>query len=216
MSVVEIFYRKLNQFDIDIKDWKLDESGITALWGPSGSGKTTIIKGLLGLDGQSQVQWLFEGVDLAKISMSQRRLGVVFQDLSLFPHLTAKGNILFPVKKKEHIHWEEDFNNLVDTLEIKPILDWPVHQLSGGEKQRVALARALICRPRMLLLDEPFSSLDEVVRGTARQMLKVLNKEFSCPMLLVTHDRQDVRDLAHKVSYIESGKIVKESSAQDF
>jgi ABC-type Fe3+/spermidine/putrescine transport system ATPase subunit len=215
MSVVEVFYRELSDFNVDIRDWKISDSGITALWGPSGAGKTTIIKGLLGLDPKCKVVWKLNNIDIAKVPLGKRRLGVVFQDLALFNHLKAEENILFPVNKKIHQHWQEDFEMLVNELGLMRILDRPVHQLSGGEKQRVALARALINRPEMLLLDEPFSSLDESVRGAAREVVKKLNKKFSCPMLLVTHDRQDVQVLADKVSYIDAGKIVKETSSAE-
>jgi len=216
MSVVEVFYREFGHFNVDIKDWSLNESGITALWGPSGSGKSTIVKGLLGLDPQCKVIWNFSGENIALKSPGERKLGVVFQDLALFPHLSAQDNILFPVNKNKHPHWQEDFQLLVEQLDMERRLSWPIHRLSGGEQQRVALARALINRPQMLLLDEPFSSLDESLRGSARDMIKKLNQKFSCPMLLITHDRQDVRALADKVSYIEMGKITKESTSAEF
>ena len=207
MSVIEVFHRKLRTFNINIENWELCPKGITALWGPSGSGKSTILKGLTGLDPKSQVVWKWGDQDLAQIPIGQRRLGVLFQDLALFPHLSVKDNILFPVQKNIHTQWKKDFQHLCECLEISHLLKHSVHQLSGGEAQRVALTRALILRPRMLLLDEPFASLDEHLRDSARQMVKVLNHEWSCPILLITHDREDVKHLAHKVSYLSQGRI---------
>ncbi len=210
MSVVEKFHRNFEEFSIDIKDWVLLDQGMTVLWGPSGAGKTSILNGLLGLDPKAQVRWIFKGVDLGSQPPAQKNLGVVFQDFCLFPHMSVEKNILFPVNPKIHQHWKQDFEFLVESLEIKSLLKSSVQKISGGEKQRVALARALIYRPQMLLLDEPFSALDESLRAKARKMLKEVCGKIGCPALLITHDREDVKDLAHKVTYIEQGKIIKD------
>lgn len=213
MSVVKVFYREFDDFKVDIRNWNLDDKGITALWGPSGSGKTTVVKGLLGLDASVKLEWLFGDLDIAKLPVGERKLGVVFQDLALFPHLSARGNILFPVNRKKKEEWKATFEHLVEQLKIGSVLKRPVYQLSGGEAQRVALARALILKPRMLLLDEPFSSLDEELREQGRKLLKSLNEELSCPMLLITHDRQDVKSLAHQVAHMEQGQILKQTTS---
>jgi ABC-type Fe3+/spermidine/putrescine transport system ATPase subunit len=212
MSVVKKLFRKLNHFEIDIKDWQIPDQGITVLWGPSGSGKTTVVNSLIGLDSQAQVSWFFKDQDLAQVPTSQRGLSVVFQDLGLFPHMTARENILFPVVKKKHPHWQKDFDFLVTSLELEACLKQKTPSLSGGEQQRVALARALIYRPQMLFLDEAFSSLDESLRQQARQVLKKLITELQCPVLLITHDRQDVLELADRVCEIEKGRLVREGS----
>lgn len=216
MSVVEKFYRDLGLFVIDIVDWRLCETGITALWGPSGAGKSTIINGLFGFDPQAEVRWIFKGEDLAQLLPRERRLGVVSQDPALFPHMTVKENILFPVNKKQQPDWKQDFEFLVEELEIAPILNSTASRLSGGEQQRVALARAFIYRPQMLLLDEPFSSLDDGVRGRVRRMVSTLSKRFDCPGLLVTHDRHDVFELADQVTEIAHGNIVRQGSIDAF
>lgn len=213
MSVVEKLYRDFGVFAVDIKDWEIPDQGITVLWGPSGSGKTTVLNTLIGFEKKALLKWQWGGQDLGSLPVEQRGLGVVFQDLGLFPHLTAKQNIMFPVDKSKNPEWEKDFQWLTETLEIAKRLDSPVHQLSGGEKQRVAIARALIYRPKMLLMDEPFSSLDDYLREKARGMVAQISEHLKCPVLLVTHDRKDVESLAHRVFQMEKGKIVKVSNS---
>ena len=136
MPVVENFYRPLNDFSISIKNWEIPENGITFLWGPSGSGKSTIIKGLLGLDEKARVKWFLKNQEVNRMRPSERGLGVVFQDLGLFPHMNAGDNILFPVNKKIHRHWREDFDHLVESLELKPLLSRSVQKLSRGRKTK--------------------------------------------------------------------------------
>ncbi len=213
MSVVQKLNRKFSDFDIEIKDWELPDQGVTVLWGPSGSGKTTVLRTLLGLEPDSQLCWKWNDIDLGKLPAEKRQLGVVFQDLALFPHLTAQQNILFPVVKKQHPHWQEDLDRLVSTLGLQARLNSPVHQMSGGEKQRVALARALIYRPKMLLLDEPFSSLDETLRETSQKMVKQISEQLDCPVLLVTHDREVVKNMADRVCQMQQGRLVQVSKS---
>lgn len=213
MSVVETLHRKLNHFTVNLANWEIPNKGVTVLWGPSGSGKTTILNSLLGIDQEAEVVWRWDQELISSMNSGQRNLGVVFQDPGLFPHLSVKKNIMFPVNKKKHPHWQEDYNYLCETLEIEHCLQSPIHEISGGERQRVALARALIYRPRMLLMDEPFSSLDGVVKSKVRHMVKSLCDKFECPLLLVTHDTDDVQFMANKVTEIDKGQIVKESNS---
>lgn len=122
-----------------------------------------------------------------------------------------KENLLFPVQNHTHPHWKDDFEWISETLDLKKMMNSQIQKLSGGEKQRLALARALIFRPRMLLLDEPFSSMDESLRGRAREMVLKASEHLKCPVLLITHDRKDVEAMAQKVSQIEKGRLVSES-----
>lgn len=211
MSVVETFHRDLGLFKIQIQNWEILDQGFTLLWGPSGAGKSTVLNGLIGFDSDAQVKWVFKGEEISRWPTDRRQLGVVFQDLFLFPHMTAQENILFPVDKKRHSHWQKDFSSLVEVLQIGDLLSSPAPQLSGGERQRVALARALIYRPRMLLLDEPFSSLNEEIKGPLRLLLRQVCDEMKCPVLLVSHDPLDIEVLANKLTRIEKGQIVEDS-----
>lgn len=211
MSYVENLQRNFGDFRIDIPQWEILDEGVTVLWGPSGSGKTSVFRLLLGLEACSTLKWNFQGQDLAKLKTPQKKIGVVFQSLDLFPHMTAKENILFAARAR-NINAEKARNRLKDlatTLKMESFLERPASVLSGGEKQRVAIARAIIGEPRLLLLDEPFSALDQELREESRQLLKRVIEVERIPTLLVTHDQRDVEILANKVSTIRDGVLVE-------
>jgi len=212
MSLVENLFRNYGEFKIDIPSWEILDEGVTVLWGPSGSGKTSVFRLLIGLESSPNMKWIFKGHDLAKMAVPQRRLGVVFQTLDLFPHMTAEENILFAAKAREIPHEQayEKLQELSNVLQMKSFLNRPVSVLSGGEKQRVAIARALSGDPRLLLLDEPFSALDQDLRQESRALIKRVIEKEKIPTLLVTHDPLDVEVLANKVSVINHGTIVEE------
>jgi sulfate transport system ATP-binding protein/putative spermidine/putrescine transport system ATP-binding protein len=197
MSLVEGLVHSYGDFNLNIPRWEIPDHGISALWGPSGSGKTTVFRILIGLEPCPGLKWTFDGVDLARLPSPDRRLGVVFQSLELFPHMSAEDNILFAARARRLPAAEtgERLEMLVNSLRMGGFLRRKAAVLSGGEAQRVALARAIIGRPRLLLLDEPFSSLDMQLRQEARAMLKAVVLQFKLPALLITHDEADVRDL---------------------
>ena len=212
MSFVENLRRDYGDFKLDIPQWEILDEGVTVLWGPSGSGKTSVFRILLGLETCPGMKWNFQGVDLAKVKTPQRHLGVVFQSLDLFPHMTAKENILFAARARK-ISEEKSRNRLKELatiLKMESFLERPASVISGGEKQRVAIARAIMGEPRLLLLDEPFSALDQELREESRRLVKHVIEVEKIPTLLVTHDEQDVKYLAKKVSTIRNGKIVEE------
>ncbi len=210
MSVVEHLNKKYDGFEIQIPRWEILDEGVTALWGPSGSGKTSVFRVLLGLEECPGLKWTWGAEDLAQISTPERKLGVVFQSLDLFPHLSARQNIFFPVKARKIAasQAQDRFQRLNQVLHLDSFIDRRAELLSGGEKQRVALARALMSFPRMLFLDEPFSALDESLRGEARNFLKQLLSETKVPALLITHDERDLDVLAQKITRIENGRIL--------
>lgn len=210
MSLIKNLIHDYGEFKLNIPHWELSDKGITALIGPSGSGKTSCFRILLGLDPCKTLQWIFKGEDLALQPVEKRNLGVVFQSYQLFPHLTAMQNILFAVKArgKTKADVQEVYDDLIGTLDIVSILDRKVQKLSGGEQQRVALARALVTLPIFLFLDEPFSALDRPLRREARALVQRTIKRFSIPTLLITHDDEDVSDLADEVVGIKNGELV--------
>lgn len=210
MSIVEQLSKKYDDFEIHIPRWEIPDQGLTALWGPSGSGKTSVFRILLGLEKCPGMSWKWGAEDLAKLSSGDRRLGVVFQTLELFPHMTALQNIRFAsdARKVPASEANERLKKITQVLQLEKFLDRPAELLSGGEKQRVALARALMSFPRMLLLDEPFSALDENLRNEARNYLKDLLVETKVPALLITHDERDVSALASQVVKIQNGRLV--------
>ncbi|MEK2689905.1 ATP-binding cassette domain-containing protein [Bdellovibrio sp. GT3] len=213
MSFVENLRRDFGDFKLDIPRWEILDQGVTVLSGPSGSGKTTVFRMLLGLDECPGMKWTIENLDLAKLRTPERRLGVVFQTLDLFPHMTARENILFAARARK-ISEEKvrsRLKELTQNLKMESFLDRPAAVISGGEKQRVAIARALMGEPRLLLLDEPFSSLDQELREDSRRLIKAVIENEKIPTLLVTHDPKDIEVLANKVYYIRNGSIISES-----
>lgn len=211
MSYVENLRRDYGDFKVEIDHWEISDEGVTVLWGPSGSGKTTVFRVLLGLESCVGMKWMFQGEDLAKLKTPQRRLGVVFQTLDLFPHMTAEENILFAARAR-NVNAQKiakKIKELKVALQMENFFDRTAGVLSGGEKQRVALARAIIGEPRFLLLDEPFSALDEELREESRKLVKRVIEAEKIPTLLVTHDQRDVAVLANQVTQLKNGRIVK-------
>ncbi len=209
MSLVENLKYKYQDFVIDVPRWEILDQGVTVLSGPSGSGKTTIFRLLLGLEKTKSFSWSFGSENLAQLSVRERRIGVVFQSLDLFPHMNVEQNILFAAKARG-IDMEtanSKMSELLRRLGISHLQDKSVQKISGGEKQRVALCRALIGQPRILFLDEPFSALDAEIRQESRLLIKDFIREQGVPTLLVTHDKEDVQVLADKISYIQNGTI---------
>ncbi len=210
MSLVKNLRADYGDFKIEIPEWDILDEGVTALWGPSGAGKTSVFRLLLGLDVAAPgFTWDFRGTDLAELPTPARRLGVVFQSLELFPHMSARENILFAAQARGIAHSEADahLHSLVMTLGLSAALERRASILSGGERQRVALARALIGKPRLLFLDEPFSALDADLRAEARNLVRTAIASEKIPTVLITHDRTDLDALATKVTEIRGGRI---------
>jgi sulfate transport system ATP-binding protein/putative spermidine/putrescine transport system ATP-binding protein len=211
MSIVENLYKAYDDFTLDIPRWEILDKGVTVLWGPSGAGKTSIFRLLIGLENPGkQFSWKVNDIDLAKLSVPARMLGVVFQTWELFPHMTAYENIQFAAdcRKLNDVDFRSRLKNLTTRLKMDSFIDRKADVLSGGERQRVAIARALIAKPRVLLLDEPFSALDESLKKESRELVKNFLREEDIPVILVTHDQRDVDVLADKVSTIKAGKII--------
>ena len=209
MSVVENLKYKYDDFQLSVDRWEIPDQGITALMGASGSGKTTLAKVLLGLESCEASVWDFKGEDLMKLAPPDRKLGVVFQDFALFPHLTAKQNIYFAAesRKVDQSVADELYSKLSTQLQLSSFESRKAAVLSGGEKQRVALARALMGQPRFLILDEPFSALDTELRSSARQLVKEVIEASGVPALMITHDQEDVQALASVCFQIKNGSV---------
>lgn len=198
MSIVRNLLFSRDQFILDIPYWEIPDAGISLLQGISGSGKTTLLNLLLGLESLSTFQWLFGGRDLIKESIASRHIGVVFQDLCLFPHMNSFENIQFAAQARGISLEGENFDFLNQTFRLDKFLFKKVGLLSGGEAQRVALARALITRPKILFLDEAFSSLDLALRKESRKLVKICSQEWKIPVLMISHDQEDAKIAQHQ------------------
>ena len=213
MYIVENLIKTYDSFQLEIPRWEILDEGVTVLWGPSGAGKTSVFRLLLGLEEtKTPISWKFGDLDLARIPVGERRLGVMFQSYEMFPHMSGFENIEFAARCRNLAPavFHERYQRFLKKLKMESFIGRPASVLSGGEKQRVALARALISEPRILMLDEPFSALDENLKQESRELVKQLLREEKIPVLLITHDPRDVDALADKVSVIRQGQIIEE------
>jgi molybdate transport system ATP-binding protein len=203
-----------NLGDFSVNAGFVSEGGATVLFGPSGAGKTSIINMIAGLMTPDRGRIALDGVVLfdsaAGIDMKvpQRRIGYVFQEGRLFPHLSIRHNL-------DYGRWmggcpadPAAFAHAVELLDIGHLLDRRPGKLSGGERQRVAVGRALLMRPRLLLLDEPLASLDAGRKDDILPYLERLRDEAKVPMIYVSHDASEVKRIATRVVRVESGKVV--------
>jgi len=207
-----------DHFDLKIEHLEIPDQGVTAFWGHSGSGKTTLFKTLIGLYQPQEWSWTYKDIPLHTLSLSERRLGVVFQNYELFPHLTAEENIQLVIQsryQKEELRQAiEQCESYKERLHLEACWKTKAEKISGGEKQRVSLLRALLSRPRLLLLDEPFSALDPHLRKEARDLVKTVLKEVNLPVYLITHDEADVEALANQRIELEKGRIRDQQNLQ--
>lgn len=188
--------------------------GITALFGPSGSGKTTLLNCLAGLFKPDDGEIVLNGTDLYRgnpntyVPPEKRRIGLVFQDGALFPHMSVSGNIMYGRARTPEADRRVDVNHVVELLGLRPLLDRSPESLSGGERQRVAIARALAMSPGLLLLDEPMASLDARLRGVVLSYLRRVHDDLGIPMVYVSHSISEVLALADDTLVLSGGKVV--------
>jgi molybdate transport system ATP-binding protein len=185
------------------------DSRAAALFGPSGAGKTTILDAIAGLRtprrGSIEVDGrvLFSSTGRINLPPHQRRVGYVPQDVALFPHMNVRRNLLYG----RHPGVSPDLDRVVGMLEIERLVDRDVTELSGGERQRVALGRALMSGPSLLLLDEPLAAVDVPLRRRILPYLRRVRDEVRVPIVYVSHDREEVEELADVVVRVEGGKV---------
>jgi len=199
--------KQLSRFMLDVQFRVSGE--IVALYGPSGSGKTTTLHSIAGLtkvdDGRIQLhnRTLTEN-GRSVIPVEKRSIGYVFQDYALFPHKTVWQNIAYGMKD------EAATKQLSERLNIHHLLERYPHEISGGEQQRTAFIRALATEPQLLLLDEPFSALDDSAKRLSYEQLTLIQKEKNIPTILVTHQKEDISHVADRQLIIEDGIITAE------
>lgn len=190
--------------------FELQKGRLLTLYGPSGAGKTTLLRILAGLTTISSGRIVVDGETWRdtrqKIDVPTRRrsIGFVFQDFALFPHWSVQENLRFALPKGEDPRW---MNELIELMELGPHRDIRPGFLSGGQQQRVALARAILRRPKLLLLDEPLSALDDALRHRLQDHIEKIHREYGLTTILVSHHLQEIRRLSDEVIWLDKGKI---------
>lgn len=210
-----------------IKDFSLQvqKGSFTTLLGSSGSGKTTILKLISGFLFPSEGQIFVNGKLVNDVAPEERKIGMVFQDYALFPHMNVKNNLLYGLKIKNKKQIKENrktddelysiLEKTANSLDLLNLLDRFPNELSGGQQQRLALGRALVLEPQILLMDEPLSSLDTKLRQNLRTELKDLQQRLNITTIYVTHDQEEALFLSDKIAVLNQGKLVQYASSKD-
>lgn len=193
----------------------IENGEIISILGPSGSGKTTLLNCILGITDIDSGSVIFDGQDVTRVSMEERGFNIVFQDYALFPNLNAYDNITYGLKNKPGISTQQEVNELIELLGLSQHLDKHIFQLSGGQKQRVALARTMVMKPKILLLDEPLSALDGVIKESIKEKIKTIAKEFHLTTIIVTHDPEEALTLSDRVLIMKDGDISQYAKPKD-
>ena len=188
---------------------EIQDGEIVSILGPSGCGKTTLLNLILGITDIDSGKILYNGEDLTNVPMEKRGFNIVFQDYALFPNLNVYKNITYGLKNKPDISTKEEVEDLIDLLGLREHLTNKIEQLSGGQKQRVALARTMVMKPKILLLDEPLSALDGVIKESIKDRIKTIAKEYHLTTIIVTHDPEEALTLSDRVMIVNEGKIAQ-------
>lgn len=192
----------LNDLSLEVQ-----EGEIVSILGPSGCGKTTLLNLILGIVSADQGKIMYQGEDITEIPMEKRDFNIVFQDYALFPNLNVYENIVYGLRNKPGLSSKEEVRAMIELLELDAHLEKRIDQLSGGQKQRVALARTMVMKPKILLLDEPLSALDGVIKESIKSKIKTISRQFHLTTIIVTHDPEEALTLSDRVLIIEKGKI---------
>ena len=201
---------EVNGLFVDIKgqpilkgvDFSVKGGELMGLLGPSGCGKSTLLKAVAGILPPKSGSILIGGEDMANVPPHKRGAVIVFQDMRLFPNMTALENVAFPIK-------------LMKSVQLCGLESRRINELSGGQQQRVALARALAAQPRLLLLDEPFTALDNELKEEIRALVLELHKKFRTTTVLVTHDRQEAFAMADRIAVMRDGRVMRQGARDE-
>ena len=196
--------RAVDNLDIEIPDGKL-----VGLLGPSGCGKSTTLFMISGLQTPTSGQIFFGDVDVTKLAPEKRGIGLVFQNYALYPHMTVKRNIMFPLENMKVSKKEAESRVLgaAKLVQIDNLLDRKPNELSGGQQQRVAIARAMVKNPNVLLLDEPLSNLDARLRLQTREEIKRIQRETGVTTIFVTHDQEEAMSISDFIVVMKEGVV---------
>ncbi len=198
----------LRGVDLDIKD-----AEFFVLLGQTGAGKTTTLRVIAGLERPDSGKVVIDGQDATRWNAAERDVALVLQQYSLYPRLTVRGNLEFPLKSRTHdltaTQIKERVERVAETLQITRLLDRKVERLSGGEMQRVSIGRAIVRQPRVFLMDEPLSALDANLRDVLRVELKKLHNDLGATFVFVTHDQVEAMSMGDKIGVLNKGRLVQ-------
>lgn len=207
---------------------QVEKGSFTTLLGPSGCGKTTLLRCISGFLNPTEGSIYINGVNQNNVEPNKRKIGMVFQDYALFPHLSVEANIMYglkvnntyvdsngKIKKYSKRQLQEKVHGVTEILDLQDYLSRYPHELSGGQQQRVALARAIVLNPEVLLMDEPLSSLDTKLREKVRDELKEIQHKLGITTIYVTHDQEEALSLSDTIAIINNGTLQQIGSPRD-
>jgi len=218
MKLQVSLHKRFKNFHLDA-DFDIQGERI-GVFGPSGCGKSTLVGLIAGLSKPDKGKVILDGETLYDSTRDlntrpeHRRVGMVFQRPSLFPHLSVKGNLMYGLKRCASSNRKIAFDDVVDVLQIKHLMDRGVKYLSGGEKQRVAIGRAVLGNPRLLLLDEPLSALDDGLKFHIVPFLKDVCKTFTIPYLFISHSLLEMQIMTDQVLSLSEGRVLEKTTAE--
>ena len=187
----------------------IEDGEIVSVLGPSGCGKTTLLNLILGIVDSDGGQIIYNGKDITDVPMEKRGFNIVFQDYALFPNLNVYQNITYGLRNNPEISSKEEVEDLIRLLGLEEHLNKRIGQLSGGQKQRVALARTMVMKPKILLLDEPLSALDGVIKESIKDRIRTIAEQYNLTTIIVTHDPEEALTLSNRVMIINEGEIAQ-------
>jgi len=212
--------RRLGEFQIEV-DIAVEATGITALFGQSGAGKTALVDMLAGLSrpdrGRIAIddQVLFDAARRIDVPPERRRIGYVFQEDRLFPHMSVRANLEYGLRRAPAPARRIGFDQVVDVLDVRALLERRPRRLSGGEKQRISIGRALLANPRLLLMDEPLASLDGKRKNEILPFIERLSAEFAVPIIYVSHSAEEIVRLADTLVLLSDGRVAAVGAVED-
>ena len=217
MLEIKDLVKSYKSFSLKIEELIVPSGDYFVLLGPTGSGKTLLLNLIAGLVNPDQGSITYQGKNIIYDPPEKREFGIVYQDSALFPHLSADDNIAFGLKlnRRASKDIEKKVEIIMDQLEIAHLSGREIINLSGGEKQRVAIARALVLEPKVLLLDEPFSSLDYLTKETMISLIKKIKDNYQPTFFHITHDFEDALSLADQVGVVKEGRIIQTGKVLD-
>jgi iron(III) transport system ATP-binding protein len=213
LSIEQLCVRLQDKVVLSSLDLTLNEGDILGLVGASGCGKTTLLNAIAGFSKPNEGKITIDGNVLSDgehgVPAEKRQVGMIFQDYALFPHLTVRENIAFGIAELTKAEQGKQVGQLLAILKLNDYDDSYIHQLSGGQQQRVAIARALAPKPKLLLLDEPFSNIDARLRNELMVEIRLLLKQFKMTAIFVTHNKDEVFTFADKMAVMAQGRLLQ-------